>query len=128
MMNQPLVDTLRERSHVREIDRVRLKGLAEPTTLFSYDERSRLREAAHTLVTKREAAERPLEYLRLYQEGLARYRAGEFAKAFELFDKTFTDYRDPPSRCMRERVVKIMDSANAGLLEKWDGVWSMETK
>lgn len=128
MMNKPVHDALKERSHIRELDTVCLKGLSEVVDLYSFDERSKVRQEATTQVTSVKAVETPLEYRRLYAEGLARYRAGDFAAAFETFDLCNRHYRDPPSRTMRERIVALLARKKEGTLGEWDGVWTLESR
>ncbi|MFH1810291.1 MAG: adenylate/guanylate cyclase domain-containing protein [Pseudomonadota bacterium] len=127
LFNTALHDALKDRSHTRELDTVRLANLSTPVTLLAFDERSMMREAANTLVTHQQALEAPLEYLRLYAQGLERYRQGEFAGAFELLDEAVSIYRDAPARCLRDRVVQIMRLKRDGQLGEWDGVWTLET-
>lgn len=126
LFNTALHQALKDRSHTRELDTVRLANLSAPVTLFAFDERSKLREAASTLVTHQQALEAPLEYLRLYAEGLAHYRLGEFARAYEVLEKAVDIYRDPPARCLRDRVVQILRLQREGQLGAWDGVWALE--
>jgi hypothetical protein len=110
---------LRIVDHVRELDTVRFADLGK-TTVWGFDDRSRIRQVASTAVTDEQALLAPLKYLTMYAEALEAYRSGRFDEAFKLFGETYKSYRDRPARAMRDRCAQIGERA-----ADWEGVWEL---
>ncbi|MGB0751849.1 MAG: adenylate/guanylate cyclase domain-containing protein, partial [Gammaproteobacteria bacterium] len=101
--------------HMREVDRIRVKGKTEPVTLYeSFDWRAE---------TLSDETMRAYEYQR---DGLERYRAQAWRESFELFTQasrlTPTDALSP---LYLERI-RHYESHAPG--DDWDGVWTMQNK
>ncbi|MBT5109640.1 MAG: CHASE2 domain-containing protein [Rhodospirillaceae bacterium] len=96
-----------DRFIMRELDRVAVKGKAEPL---------RILEPLSNL----DATEPPESFVR-YGEALAAYRDRKFTEAAAIWD----EIGDGPSLVMASRARVFADSPPA---EPWDGVWVMTTK
>jgi len=127
LLDETVHQQLRSKSHVRELDIVRIKGVARSICVFAYDERGKFREIASTDVTSWDAVEAPLEYLNIYRRGLDAYRKGNFVDAYQEFARAESLYRDLPARTMRDRVLKILDLKDGPEYQRWIGVWDLAT-
>jgi len=97
----------------RELDSVRVKGKLEPVRIFE------LRRRGPPLTEE-------LPLLSGYAQGLALYRAGQFAEARLQFESLLERFAgDGPSALMRARCDRIPASVKK---DGWDGVFSMEHK
>ena len=96
-----------DRFIMRELDRVAVKGKAEPL---------RILEPLSNL----DATEPPESFVR-YEEALAAYRDRKFTETVAIWD----EIGDGPSLVMASRARVFADSPPA---EPWDGVWVMTTK
>lgn len=95
---------------VRELDRVRVRGLAQALTLYE-------------LVTVQPAAPADRQRTVRYQAGLAAYRNREFVKAERLFASILEDLgEDGAARVMAERCRRFRAAAPP---EGWDGTASI---
>lgn len=110
--------TLREiddAGYVREIDRIRVKGKAEPVTLYeSFDWR------VGTLSYETARA------YELQRDGLERYRAQAWSESSELFTQASRlAPTDAVSPLYLERIRHYQSHAPG---DDWDGVWTMQNK
>ncbi len=95
----------------REVDRVRLKGRAEPSRL-------------HELVGRKgEIPPRVLEQLALYEQALTAYHQRRFDEALALFTRGVEAFQDPVAGVYAERCRKFSSAAPP---EDWDGVFALE--
>ena len=93
-------------AHVRELDLIRVKGKAEPTRIFELLPGS---------------AARPL-----LEDGLAAYRAQDWARAEAAFEALRSDApSDPVPEVFLERIAFLRSNPPG---TTWDGVWVFETK
>lgn len=103
------VDRLTERSGLRLLDSIRVKGKTEPVEIFE--------------VVARPPAS--FETLRAsYEEALVAYRAGDWPVAGERFRSILEVYEDGPSRAMLDRCLRYAVAPPA----EWDGVHVMTSK
>ncbi|MBN2361723.1 MAG: FHA domain-containing protein [Deltaproteobacteria bacterium] len=128
MVNAAFHAKLRDKSHLREIDTIRVKGKQTPITIFAVDERSQTWERAETIPGVKRKDIDALGYLEWYGDGLARYRAGDFAGALEAFANAERMYGDAPAACMRKRVQGFITGKASSEKKEWDGIWNMEAK
>ncbi len=94
----------------REIDTVRVVGREEPVLIHELSGRSGAIDPKLSAILAR------------YAEGLALYRAGNWAEARPLFAEAAVD--DGPSRAMLARI----DALNLRPPENWTGVWKLAAK
>ena len=98
---------------VRELDSVRVMGKREPVRLYELRRRGPPTTEELPLLTG-------------YAQGLALYRAQEFAEARLQFESLLTRYAgDGPSSLMRTRCDQLLATHKE---ERWDGVYSMDHK
>jgi adenylate cyclase len=95
----------------REVDRVRLKGRAEPTRF-------------HELVGRKgELSAQVLAQLALYEQALTAYHQRRFDEALALFTRGVEEFQDPVAGVYAERCRKFSSAAPP---EDWDGVFALE--
>lgn len=107
-------DLVRDQFALRELDSVRVKGKAIPVRIY---------ELCGTIAgTKQETP----EVIRLFEEGLARYRDCDWDEASRLFREVLVARPDDgPARLYLARVEQLKnDPPPPG----WDGVFTMESK
>ncbi|HEX9078740.1 MAG TPA: adenylate/guanylate cyclase domain-containing protein [Desulfuromonadaceae bacterium] len=90
----------------REVDRVRVKGKQQPVVMY-------------------ELMIANAEILPRFEEGLARYRARDFAAARAVFDDLAASHGDGPSRLYAERCADYMECPPP---DDWDGVYTAKSK
>ncbi|WNG38453.1 adenylate/guanylate cyclase domain-containing protein [Archangium violaceum] len=95
----------------REVDRVRLKGRAEPLRM-------------HELVGRKGEISPPMqEQLALYEQALTAYHQRRFDEALALFTRGVEAFQDAVAGVYAERCRKY---ASAAPPEDWDGVFALE--
>lgn len=100
---------------LREVDLIKVKGKTRPVAMFEILDH-------HTEETFPHRG----EILARFAEGLALYRAGEFARALPLFEENLVRHSgDGPSAVYAERCRLFAVSPPP---QPWDGVWEMKTK
>ena len=115
VLSEYTYETCKDKVWVRELDKIRVKGKAQPVSIYDLiDARS------VTLDSQTES------FLALYQAGREAYTAMRFADAIGIFEKA-------DEICPRDRAVAIhINRASAYLSnppsEDWDGVHTMTTK
>ena len=99
----------------RELDNIQVKGKNEPVRIF---EIMRFKEMDR---------QKALELVRLFEEGLALYRAQNWKEAIHKFKEAIrmNDGKDPPSEEFIERCNYLKEK---GLEKDWNGVWVFKTK
>jgi len=95
----------------RELDAIRVKGRVTPVTIYE------------PLAAAEEAAPAPRSSAKAYAEGLARYRARDFAGAADQFAR-FAD-TDPPSASMLQRAREFVRQPPS---DGWEAIWTLEEK
>lgn len=113
LVGEKTYEQTRENFVFREIDRVRVKGKAQPISMYE----------------PVAAADEPLDdelknTLAKYAEGLEQYRAGEFARAIEIFEP-LAAAGDGPSQALKERAEEYLETPPP---EDWGGVYTMTSK
>ena len=97
----------------RELDRVRVKGKTEPVTIYELIGYGHLYAQKQPLIAR-------------FSEGLATYKARQWAEAIERFQAVLTlDPHDTPSKIYIERCQLHQETPPP---EDWDGVFVMKTK
>jgi adenylate cyclase len=97
----------------REVDRVRLKGRAEPTRM-------------HELMGRKgEIAPLVQEQLTLYEQALTAYHQRRFDEALALFEQGLDRYGDPVAGVY---VARCRGYVSAAPPEDWDGVYALEAQ
>ncbi|MDP6842467.1 MAG: adenylate/guanylate cyclase domain-containing protein [Rhodospirillales bacterium] len=95
----------------RELDTVQVKGREEGTRIFEL------------VGLNGEVADRDCDQFRTYENGLALYRAGEFARARAIFESAgLAD--DPASKCMLAQCQEFEVNPPA----EWNGVRALDVK
>ena len=95
----------------REVDRVRLKGRAEPLRF-------------HELMGRKgEISPRTQEQLALYEQALTAYHQRRFDEALALFTRGVEEFQDTVAGVYAERCRKFSSAAPP---EDWDGVFAQE--
>jgi adenylate cyclase len=110
----------------REIDRVRVKGRAEPVTVHEIlgVQDGAVGEGGGSVSD--DARERTRDLVVRYGEALNRYYAGDLDAARARFEATLERHPDDaPSRRLAARCERLH---REGLPSGWDGVWDMEEK
>ena len=96
----------------RELDMVKVKGKTKPVRIYE-------------LIGKNELDLTKQEGISLFLTALNHYRKGDWIRARELFQKVLTLIpNDGPSLLFIKRCEILIKNPP----EKWDGVWTMETK
>jgi adenylate cyclase len=95
----------------QEVDRVRVKGKAEPVTI-------------HAPLTREEYASRAAEFAQA-AAALALYRAGRFAEALSAYETLAAAHPDPVYAIQAGRCRTLAAAPPAG---EWDGVFEHTTK
>jgi hypothetical protein len=110
MVSETTVAKLDGKYEVRELDRIAVKGKDKPVTVYEViDEKGKADPAWVARARK-------------FEEGLALYRARDFAGARAIFEANEVD---PPSEVYVERC-KLFEAEPPGA--DWDGVWRMKEK
>ncbi|HNW59880.1 MAG TPA: CHASE2 domain-containing protein [bacterium] len=100
---------------LRELDLLRVKGKNQPVRVYEL-----LGGTAEAVTAAKKEA------VRIYEEGLALYRAQEWDAAVAAFERALAvDPEDGPSRTYIERCAWFMENPVAA---DWDGVFEMKTK
>jgi len=95
----------------RELDFVRVKGKTKPVRIYEL--------IGYNL------HDRP-EWIKYYEEGLSRFRQGNFKEALEFFKKVITIKKDDhPAQLFIERCNLLISS---GVPEEWEGVFEIRQK
>jgi adenylate cyclase len=97
----------------RQLDRVRVKGKAEPVAIYE----------VMAVAGAETAAQRALAAA--YAEALAAYQSREWSRTIELTAAIGRTADDGPSKVLAERARAF---AAAPPPEDWDGVWTLKTK
>ncbi len=114
MISQFTYEFVKDAVEVRELDRIRVMGKAEPVTIYE------LIGKANELSPKMEAI------LPLFKEGLSCYRAREWEKGIGFFEKVLAlDENDGPSKTYLLRCQAYLTTSPP---DDWDGVYSMTSK
>ena len=110
MVSESTVERLGGKFDVRELDRIAVKGKDKPVTVYEVlDEKGKTDPAW-------------VARARTFEEGLALYRAKDFAAARKVFEANEVD---PPSVIYAERCTLFEAEPPAA---DWDGVWRMKEK
>jgi adenylate cyclase len=110
MVSQATVDKLDGAVDVRELDLIAVKGKDKPVTVYEVlDEKGKTDPALLAVAAK-------------FADGLARYRARDFAGALAIFEALGDD---DPSQTYIERCKQFIDEPPP---PDWDGVWRMTEK
>jgi len=101
----------------RELDRVRVKGKEQPTTLFEVLSEQDAQAASET---------GDADWIGRYESGLAAYRARRWDAAELAFrDCLIAQPNDGPASVFLDRVEQLRQ---ARIPDDWDGVWTFDTK
>lgn len=112
IMTEATVRQLSDEFAVRELDRIRVRGLPVPTTIYELIGPAGSRVAAERA---------PL--VACHTEGLTRYRERRFEEAGRLFRRALAlDPADVPSRLHLERCEYLQANPPA---PGWDGLWNV---
>jgi len=99
---------------VRDLDLMAVKGKEQPVAVFE------------VLGRKGQSAETALQAVEVFHDGLARYRALDFAAAIERFEQALAIRPDDgPSKAYIERCKHFIEQPPP---DDWDGVWRMKEK
>jgi len=110
MVSESTVERFGGKFDVRELDRIAVKGKDKPVTVYEVlDEKGKTDPAW-------------VARARTFEEGLALYRAKDFAAARKVFEANEVD---PPSVIYAERCTLFEAEPPAA---DWDGVWRMKEK
>ncbi len=97
----------------RELDSVRVKGKEFPVRIYE-------------LLRERRDVENREEFVKLFEEGLEKYRQGQWDEAIACFRKVLSVHQgDPPSELYIKRCLELKKYPPDG---KWDGVYIMTKK
>ncbi|HTL38503.1 MAG TPA: adenylate/guanylate cyclase domain-containing protein, partial [Kofleriaceae bacterium] len=110
MVSETTVAKLDGKYEVRELDRIAVKGKDKPVTVYEVLDEKGKADAAWVARARK------------FEEGLALYRARDFAGARAIFEANEVD---PPSEVYVERC-KLFEAEPPGA--DWDGVWRMKEK
>ena len=110
MISETTVGKLGGAIDVRELDRIAVKGKDLPVTVYEVLDEVGATDPAW------------LARARKFEEGLALYRAKDFAAAIAVFE---TNAGDEPSQIFIERCKHFIEEPPAA---DWDGVWRMKEK
>ena len=100
---------------VREVDRVRVVGKAQPVAIFEL-------LATH----EQELPDHRRRLIDLFEEALTAYRGRDLQRAGSLFAECLkVDPQDGPSRVFDSRVKRLVAAPPS---EAWDGVWNLDAK
>ncbi|MEK6874495.1 MAG: adenylate/guanylate cyclase domain-containing protein [Nanoarchaeota archaeon] len=98
---------------LRELDRVQVKGRAEPLTIYELVKR------------KSEIDKKRQQAFLCFASGLALYREKKFEKAIVIFEKTNKICTDKTAKIYIDRCKYLQEHPPE---ENWNGVWVMKTK
>ncbi|MGV8080547.1 MAG: CHASE2 domain-containing protein [Syntrophales bacterium] len=106
-------EIVKDRFLCRELDSVRVKGKKLPVRIYE-------------LLGERKDAERWERWIKVFEEGLARYKQGHWDEAIALFRQVVNINRgDPPSELYISRCESLREHPPEG---EWDGVFTMTRK
>ena len=106
-------DRIKEEFFCRELDSVRVKGKKLPVKIYE-------------LWGETKDSEKWEEFVKLFEDGLTRYKQGEWDEAIACFQNVLSIRPgDPPSELYIERCKKLKQNPPAG---EWDGVYTMTKK
>lgn len=108
LLDDGLVSALEDKSMLRELDTIRVKGKQEPTTLYTFKGEANKAQDS-------------------YYKGLTLYRQGELKDALKEF-KHAISLNDPPGQLMAKRTKQILMETNFQGYPDWDGIWNMTSK
>ncbi len=115
LLSGSTADELKHDTLLREIDLLRVKGKELPVTIYE--------ALAFHNDKSFPNMERTLD---AYSQGLARYRARDWASAMSSFEGALAAYPgDAPSKIYLERSLHHRDNPPP---EDWDGVWTLTQK
>ncbi len=108
-------ERMKDRSEVREIDLIRVRGMEEPVAIYEA-----IGHHTEDSFPRRSVA------VKAFGEGLSRYRRREWKHAARCFqDALAANPNDGPSRVYLERCDIFRSTPPA---PGWDGVWSVQSK
>ncbi len=110
MVSESTVERLGGEFDVRELDRIAVKGKEQPVTVFEVLDAKGITDPAW------------VARARTFEQGLAKYRAQDFAGARAIFA---ANADDPPSQIYVERCDLFLADPPG---DNWDGVWRMKEK
>ncbi len=106
-------DRVKEEFFCRELDSVRVKGKELPVKIYE-------------LWGETKDSEKWDEFVKLFEDGLTRYKQGEWDEAIACFQNVLSIRTgDPPSELYIERCKKLKQNPPVG---EWDGVYTMTKK
>ncbi len=109
------VAQLRAPGRLRAIDLIRVKGKETPTEIFE--------SLDHYPDDSLKSLDRAMP---LHEEGVRQYRLGKWAEALRIFSQILKIMpKDGPSWVYADRCLYYRDHPPD---DRWDGVWTMETK
>ncbi len=114
MISDYTYELVKERIIARELDLIRVKGKTKPTIVYEL--------IGLNGDLKAEQSEKQLSN---YSKALGNYRTKEFEKALLLFEKSFEQTGDNPSKVYIDRCQLYLQNPPD---KTWDGVFEMKTK
>jgi adenylate cyclase len=105
---------VKDKFHFRDLDAVKVKGKALPVRIYE-------------LLGSKEASDAtPEDWVRIFEEGLAHYRACRWEEAILCFQETRRRRsQDSPAAVYLARINQLRENPPP---EDWDGVFTMESK
>ena len=114
MISDSTYEQCKDKILVRELDLIRVKGKNYPTKVFEL-----ISEAGNV------KAEKAIEEMHLYQQGLELYRQKSFEAALDYFKRSFEKLNDYPSKVYQQRCSFYLANPPD---KNWDGIFEMQTK
>jgi len=113
MLSESTYDLIKKQFLCRELDRLRVKGKTEPTSVYELiDENT-------------EEAIRNNAWIKDYEEALSHYKKAEWNKAIDIFERLSQNpTNDKASGVMLERCRKFKHETP----KDWDGIFTLEVK
>jgi len=113
MLSESTYDLIKKQFLCRELDRLRVKGKTEPTSVYEL------------LDEKTEEAVQKNAWIEDYAKGLSYYKKAEWNKAIDIFERLSQNpTNDKASGVMLERCRKFKHETP----KDWDGIFTLEVK
>jgi len=113
MLSESTYDLIKKQFLCRELDRLRVKGKTEPTSVYEL------------LDENTEEAVRKNAWIEDYAKGLSYYKKAEWNKAIDIFERLSQNpTNDKASGVMLERCRKFKHETP----KDWDGIFTLEVK
>ena len=114
MISGSTYDLVKDKYYARELDVIRVKGKTEPTKV--YELISKIGDVK---------AEKAIEEMHLYFQGLELYRLRSFEAAHDYFKRSYEKLGDYPSKVYMNRCEFYLINEPE---KEWDGVFEFKTK